>query len=138
VDAKSGEGRVSVGHADIDAEHQVQLGLMDALEEAVQGGRTGPEVDELLERLLDYSRVHFLSEQLLMRHHAYEGYEDHVQDHDRMVAALEELRAAHDQGRTAYGLEVIRTVRADLMGHIRGRDHELGRFLSGATRADSD
>jgi hemerythrin len=131
VDARDGESQVSVGYDDIDSEHQVQIGLMDALEQAVREGRVGERIDELLERLLDYSRVHFLSEQLLMRHRAYPGYEDHVQDHDRMVASLEELRQAYGEGRTDYGLEIMRTLRADLIAHIRGRDHGLGRYLSG-------
>jgi len=130
MDVRDGDRQVSVGHDDIDAEHRVQIGLIDALEKAVRGGRSGREVDELLEQVLDYSRVHFLSEQLLMRHHAYSGYEDHVQDHDRMVSALEELRAAHEEGKTAYGLDIIRRVRADLIAHIQGRDNELGRYLS--------
>jgi hemerythrin len=131
VDVRDGDNPISVGYDDIDSEHQVQIGLMDALEQAVREGRKGERIDELLERLLDYSRVHFLSEQLLMRHRAYPGYEDHVQDHDRMVSSLEELRQAYKEGRAENGLEIMRTLRADLIAHIRGRDNELGRYLSG-------
>lgn len=129
MDVKDGDSQVSVGYDDIDSEHRVQIGLMDALEQAVRERRQGARVDELLERLLDYSRVHFLSEQLLMRHHAYSGYDDHVQDHDRMVSALEELRRAYDERGTAYSLEIMQRLRADLIAHIRGRDNELGRYL---------
>ena len=130
MDVTDGDSQVSVGYDDIDSEHQVQIGLMDALEQALREGRKGARIDELLERLLDYSRVHFLSEQLLMRHHAYSGYDDHVQDHDRMVSVLEELRRAYDERGTAYSLEIMQRLRADLIAHIRGRDNELGRYLS--------
>ena len=66
-----------------------------------------------------------------MRHHAYPGYDDHVQDHDRMVSALEDLRSAYAERGSAYGLEIMRALRADPIAHIRGRDNELGCYLSG-------
>jgi len=139
MDVKNGDSQVSVGYDDIDSEHRVQIRLVNALELAVRKGRHGDRIDELVERLPDYSRVHFLSEQLLMRHHAYCGYDDHVQDHDRMVSALEDLRKAHGEGQTAWGLEIMQTLRADPITHIRGRDNELGRYLSGiAMESETD
>ena len=115
MDVKDGDSQVSVGDDDIDSEHRVQIGLMDALEQAVREGRKGARIDELLERLLDYSRVHFLSEQLLMRLHAYPDYENHVEDHDRMVVTIEELRQAHENGSKQFDLEARESLRSRLI-----------------------
>ena len=129
MDVKDGDSQVSVGYDDIDSEHRVQIGLMDALEQAVREGRKGARIDELLERLLDYSRVHFLSEQLLMRLHAYPDYEAHLQEHDRMIQALGQLRGLMVGGGVEATLPVIEALREDLLNHIRSQDRQLGNYL---------
>jgi len=118
----------------IDGEHRIQVGLLDAMHDAVRQGREGAAIDEILGQLLDYSKVHFLSEQLLMRLHAYPQYDDHVQDHERMVQAMEELRQAHEQGSPSYTLEAMESIRGQLMTHIAGRDEDLGQYLARSRR----
>ena len=122
----------TVGFEVIDGEHRIQVGLIDAMHDAVRQGRDRSEIDEILERLLDYSKVHFLSEQLLMRLHAYPDHEDHVQDHERMVEAMAELRRAHGEGRYELTLERMDALRRTLVAHIRTRDGLLGRHLAGS------
>jgi hemerythrin len=105
---------------------------MDTLHRAVRAKQDDDEICELLERLLEYSRVHFLSEQILMRLHAYPDYEAHVIEHDRMLGAMEELRAGWRESRVDAPLEVIEALRHDLSGHISRHDDELGKHLAGS------
>ena len=65
------EQDIGVGFDQIDGEHRVQLGLLSAVRNAVAEGRGETEVNEILEQLVDYTKVHFMSEELLMRLHAY-------------------------------------------------------------------
>jgi hemerythrin len=127
---RNGDQHPDVGHETVDREHQVQLGLVDALCTAV--GKAGGETDirEILDRLLEYSRIHFLSEQLLMRLHAYPEYETHAVEHDRMIAAMEEIRQSWQEGRLESRREIIEALRHDLIGHIHRQDRELGRHLT--------
>jgi hemerythrin len=129
---RDGDAHQDAGHEAIDREHQVQIGLMDTLHGAVRKAQGDDEICELLDRLLEYSRVHFLSEQVLMRLHAYPDYEAHAIEHDRMIGAMEELRAGWQEGRLDAPLEVIEALRHDLCGHIRRHDHELGKHLAGS------
>ena len=122
--------QADVGFEVIDAEHRIQTGLIDAMHDAIRQGREPGQVAEILEQLLDYSRVHFLSEQLLMRLHAYPGYEDHVGEHERMVTAMEDLQQAHRDGTGGYTPEAIESLRALLIGHICGKDADLGRHMA--------
>ncbi len=73
------------GADNIDAEHRVQLGLIDALRDAVRQGDKRAVVGEILDQLIAYSELHFVSEQLLMRLYAYPDYEDHSQDHEALI-----------------------------------------------------
>jgi hemerythrin len=129
---RDGDAHPDAGHETIDREHQVQIGLMDTLHRAVRAKQDDADICELLDRLLEYSRVHFLSEQILMRLHAYPDYEAHVVEHDRMLGTMEELRTGWQEGRIEAPLEIIEALRHDLCGHIRRHDQELGRHLAGS------
>jgi hemerythrin len=129
MNSNAGSDRAGTGFEVTDGEHRVQIGLIDAMHDAVRQGRSRQAVSEILDQLLDYSKVHFLSEQLLMRLHAYPRYDDHVQDHDRMVAAMERLRQTHERESKEYTLETMESLRGLLINHICGRDDDLGRHL---------
>jgi hemerythrin-like metal-binding protein len=126
-----------VGHETIDLEHQVQVGLVDAIAEAVEHGRGQTFVSGLVEKLHDFTNTHFLSEQLLMRLHSFPGYEAHVREHDRLIEQLGELRRRIESGETAPTLETLGTLRRWLLGHIRTDDVVLGEFLARAQKHSS-
>ena len=100
----------------VDTEHQVQIRLLTELRRAVASGE---DATELRERLADYCRAHFLSEELLMRLHAYPDYEDHVADHEQMLDAIGDL----DEPTT------IEALSAFLLRHIGERDARLHGYL---------
>lgn len=120
-------------HEDLDsieAEHRVQVGMIDALLSADANGLDATEVDEILLRLLEYTRLHFLSEELLMRLHAYEHHDEHVLEHRRMLEQLEQIRKAHQKGEGEEAGMSIQRLRARLLGHIHSHDAELTHFIA--------
>jgi len=114
----------------IEAEHRVQIGMIDALLSADENKLEAAEVEEIVVRLLEYTRLHFLSEELLMRLHAYEHHDEHVFEHRRMLDQLEEVREAHQQGQTGDAGMSIQRLRARLLGHIHSHDAELTHFIA--------
>lgn len=128
---------LGVGHETIDLEHRVQVGLVDAIAEAVEQGRGETFVSGLVEKLHDFTNTHFLSEQLLMRLHSFPGYEAHVREHDRLIEQLGELRRKIESGETAPTLETLATLRRWLLGHIRTDDVVLGEYLARAEKTAS-
>jgi hemerythrin len=59
----------------IDNEHQVQVALLDTLTENLAAAADPTELEGIMSQVSDYTSVHFMSEQLLMRLHGYPGYE---------------------------------------------------------------
>lgn len=116
-----------VGFEVMDREHRVQIDLLDTLHDAVQQGRPAEQVVEIVDRLLDYSRAHFLSEQLLMRLHAYPDFQAHRDEHDRMVDVLQAMR--EDTVGSGSALDAIERLRIDLVGHIAREDAALSLYL---------
>ena len=120
----------------MEAEHQVQLGLVRALKEALEAGPDDPAsgaVPALLRRLVDYSDAHFLSEQLLMRLYAYPAYADHVLEHDRLIGELRVLAESWEKGGgEAAGL--LGRVEQWLLTHMATTDKALQAYLAEQAR----
>lgn len=108
----------------IEREHQVQLRLIQTVEAGLAENR---DVAESIEALADYSRAHFLSEELLMRQYEYGDYDDHILDHERMLDWLGEL--AESEAETASRLHAVIELKALFLRHIVGRDRQLHDFL---------
>ncbi len=106
----------------MDGEHRVQLGLIEALCDAVEAHAGSEEIGRILETLVEYSKAHFLSEELLMRLDSYEGFDEHVEDHadmlDTLAAMLDTYRA--DEKELIPGQ--ARKLLAFLIRHIETRD----------------
>lgn len=112
----------------LEAEHRIQLSLFDAIQEGLRRGRAASGIEGLLDQLIDYSNVHFLSEQLMMRMYEYPEIEAHTQEHDRLIEQVRELRerAAEDPEFLAQHAERLR---AWLWSHIQTQDFAFGRYL---------
>lgn len=127
--ARSGGSPALAGREEIDGEHHVQVGLLYALREAVALGQAENALD-LLDRLVDYSKMHFASEQLLMRLYQYDDFEGHAAEHEQMIEHLQDLRARHEAGEVFAVERGIDDLDAGILSHIRGADRALGHYLA--------
>jgi hemerythrin len=119
--------RIAVGVPVLDAEHAIQLHLLTALSESV--GRNDGRALELLDQFIDYTGVHFLSEQILMRLHSYPGYSDHLLAHERLLRDVRALRERVVSGQGALDQQLVASLRHWLVTHIEEMDRPLGAYL---------
>ena len=116
-------------NADTDREHEVQLGLLRALRDAVGENRDAASVAEILDQLIAYSEAHFMSEELLMRLKSYDDYEDHVDDHIHMLDALREIAVGHAAGNSSLVASKAEEVLGFIGDHIATRDKRFADFV---------
>ena len=116
--------------AEMDGEHQVQMDLIRAVEQGLAMGKSRTELLTLLEQLVEYTNVHFMSEQLLMRLYAYPEIGAHEAIHDKL---MEQSRRVL----TDFASEEISNVSAELLllkqwllDHIRTDDYAFFLHLS--------
>ncbi len=111
----------------MDMEHQVQVGLVRALCDAIREG-DARRTREILEQLVEYSAVHFMSEQLLMRLCSYPDYDDHVLDHDHMMDVLHSASARGAEGGQSVALNEAEDMLGFLSRHIATRDTRFAEY----------
>jgi len=120
---------VRVGENSIDTEHDLQMQLLDSLSQAIQQGGELSPMKYILEQFIEFSDMHFLSEQLVMRLHGYPGYEPHLEEHTRLMKKVREIRANLMKGEHEPSLVLVKELRDWLMQHIASEDVAFGTFL---------
>src|SRR5678816_3036468 len=111
MNAMEESGEVNFGVTSMDREHAGQLSLLNDLKAAVRSGADDSVVYALLNELVEHTNLHFLSEQLLMRLHAYEAYEAHFLEHERLLAEVQNLKRNLATGTAADKHSLIEALR---------------------------
>ena len=120
---------VKVGELTIDAEHDLQMQLLDSLTMALEKGGDFSPTKYVLEQFIEFSDMHFLSEQLVMRLHAYPAYETHLEEHTRLMKKVREIRETVFHGEKLPSIQLIRELRDWLLTHIATEDAAFGEYL---------
>ena len=113
-----------------DNEHRIQIGLLNALYDAVNNKKPASEINQILNQLTTYSELHFMSEELLMRMYAYPDYDDHVHDHEAMTEFLNDIMKTVTAGQDSLTLKTASDMRQFLVSHISTRDEALSEYLT--------
>lgn len=117
----------SVGIHEIDAQHKLLVDCISRLRESVNKKEKGLAVHFTLVQLADFARIHFATEESLMRIHQYPELEEHIQEHHQFIA---ELHALQEKALTAdVSREMAEFLVTWLAGHIMTTDKRYASFL---------
>ena len=119
----------TAAQAGMDREHEVQLSLLRTLCQAIREQRSTSEVAQLLEQFSAYCEAHFVSEELIMRQHSFEEYEDHAEDHCHMMDLLRVIATDCEAAGTAGLKASTDEALAFIENHIGTRDKRFADFL---------
>ena len=119
---------LSVGIEEIDVQHQVLVDLLNQIHEAIQQ-RHGAEVTQgIIEKLGEYTRVHFAVEESLMRLLHYTDYERHKSEHDKLIEQLTDLQGRLNAGK-AVSFELAHFLKVWLTKHIMESDKRYAPYF---------
>ena len=121
---------LSVGVPSMDEEHLDQLRLLNDLKTAVRAEADDSLVDALLHELVGKTDLHFLSEQLAMKLHAYAACEAHLQEHERLLREVQDLQHSLATGTAADKATLIDALRTWLVVHIQTADKAFAEYLN--------
>ncbi len=124
---------LAIGHADIDADHKILIGLFNQLADSVRN-RSGKAVSsDLLNDIIDHAKAHFAREDQLMLDHRYPKADHHVAEHVQLIKRAVTFKSKFDTGSPGSHISVIHFPEDWLTFHILGADKELGEFLAAAS-----
>ena len=120
----------SVGIRAMDDQHGILMDTMNELRQAVVRGCNREQVSEVLDRLIEFTRMHFCSEEQLMEQTGFPGLGEHRAQHHSILAQM--LQSAH---RVQYGTGVemcalLCSLRDGYLEHIECLDQKYGPWLN--------
>ena len=116
--------------ASMDREHAGQLKLFNDLKAAIRSGAPDSLIYTLLDQLVEHTNLHFLSEQLAMKLQAYDAYESHLLEHQRLTAELQKLKQSFGSVTPSDRQGLIEALRAWMVVHIQTADKALAEHLN--------
>jgi hemerythrin len=122
----------SVNVQEIDEQHKVLVGLLNELHVAIIEHHGRITSREVLDRLAEYTRTHFLLEESLMRLTNYPGFEVHKQQHEDLISQVRALQHKLDNENVAITFELLHFLKNWLIQHINDSDKRLGAHVQKA------
>lgn len=116
----------SVHIQEVDEQHKVLVGLLNELHVAIKEHHGTVTSREILNRLAEYTRTHFMLEESLMRLTHYPGFEIHKQQHEDLIAQVVALQRKLDDEKTTITFELLHFLKNWLVQHINESDKRFG------------
>jgi hemerythrin-like metal-binding protein len=117
---------LATGIETVDAEHQLQVTLLDEIAELLRRGADAELTRRAVAQLLDFTSVHFLSEELMMKLYGYPQVEVHREEHARLFGQVREVqrRVGADEAADVDAGEL----RTWICDHIQRMDQGFARW----------
>lgn len=119
---------LSVGIEEIDAQHQVLVDLLNQIHEAIQQRHAAEVTQSIIEKLGEYTRIHFAVEESLMRILHYPDYESHKSAHDKLIEQLLDLQGRLNTGK-AVSFELAHFLKVWLTKHTMESDQRYAPYF---------
>jgi hemerythrin len=118
-----------LGQDALDLEHRGQINHLLAVETELQGAAGKAQLRTLLDRLIEFTNIHFMSEQVLMRERAYPGLLVHEAEHDQLMDQMRDFQKRIESDERTLTAADLSTLRSWVLQHIRTKDTALAQFL---------
>src|SRR5512139_2284239 len=97
----------SVDIQEIDEQHKCIVMYINELYEALARKNSRDLVADVIQKLAEYTKIHFAVEETLMRIFHYEGYETHKEIHDKIVQQVMAYQGKFIAGEDKVGMELL-------------------------------
>jgi len=115
----------------IDVQHQRLFNLAGELNSAMKQGQGKAVLEQSLARLVDYTKVHFASEEELMVRHKYPQLDAHKAQHVQLTTQVLDFQNRFRSGEALLTVELMEFLKNWLEHHIIGSDQLYSAHIRG-------
>jgi hemerythrin len=119
----------SVRIGSIDGQHQNLFRIAEELFAAMSAGQGKATLSRILDRLVQYTKVHFAQEERLMSVHGYPDLAAHMAQHRALTKQVMDFQAEFDAGHSVLTVQVLHFLKDWLQNHIATSDQKYAPYL---------
>ena len=112
----------AVGIGSIDAQHQNLFAIARELYAAMSAGQGKAALARILDRLVQYTAVHFAHEERLLRLNDYPDFAVHKAQHDGLTQRVLKFQADFEAGLVSMTVQLLQFLKDWLENHIKVSD----------------
>ena len=119
-----------VGVKAMDDQHGIIMDTMNELRQMIVQGRERRVICDQLDRLIEFTQMHFMSEEQLLEQQCFPGFQEHCVAHGRLMS---QIQAAAEHAKHSEDVEIqalFHFLRVWYMEHIEGLDQQYGSWLN--------
>ena len=120
----------SVNVAEMDAQHQALIEIINQLHDAMRNGKASQEVNTFVDKMVDYAQRHFKEEEKILAANRYPAFAKQKAEHDAFIVKALEFKRDVSQGKITTSVHVSNFLRDWWTGHIQGEDKQYGSYLN--------
>ena len=120
---------LSVKVNEIDDQHKHLIRLINELYKAKKEGRDKAVLQQILDELVNYSFVHFTTEEKYFIRYRYANTEEHQRCHSGFVDKITEFKEAYYDGSATLSDDLLEFLKDWLINHIKGEDRKYIDFF---------
>ena len=127
------DARYLVGIDQVDREHQQLFELADKIYDCLAVDVIVPmnEIGVAITELIDYTKIHFANEEVLMAEAGYPDLDEHRELHAYLITRIEDLEKSVMLGEQLTPVDAYEFLCAWLGDHIQAKDRNFGAYVSG-------
>ncbi|HOK09303.1 MAG TPA: bacteriohemerythrin [Candidatus Hydrogenedens sp.] len=115
----------------IDAQHQNLVKILNQLYESIHSGKDKDIIPKTLMEMINYSIIHFRTEEKLMIQHKYPDYDKHKEKHEYFIEEIKKFTFEIQKGNLEIANTIASFLKDWLTTHIQETDSAYGPFLKG-------
>jgi hemerythrin len=112
----------SVGVKEIDDQHKHFVMILDNLTKTFYSGGDELELEEVFKELMLYAGFHFSTEEKYFREFKYEGADEHIKEHRRIIFELEKMEKENEKDHLQRTIELVDFLEDWLVIHLSDMD----------------
>ena len=120
----------SVNVEEIDSQHQWLTDIINTLHDDLTENKGVRLLEIVLESLIEYTRMHFQTEENLMVKYKYPAYEEHKAKHRELSEKVAEWNSALANGQEKLNMDMLNFLKTWLENHEVTVDRPLGSYLN--------
>ena len=120
---------LSVGVVEIDDQHKELIKMLNKLNTAIHGGWGKETRREVIDQLVEYTRVHFTTEESVMSIAGYPDVEAHKRKHHDLILKVKDYVSKYEKNPDASSYDLLFFLKQWLTEHIIKSDKALGDYL---------
>lgn len=119
----------SIDINEIDQQHQMLFGMINALADAIDGEPDRSALRRVAHELISYIDIHFTHEETYFDEFGYTEAKQHKKEHAFFVQRVLEFMDGFEQGNLAISSDMMQFLSDWLVTHIQGSDKKYAPFF---------